>query len=322
MEQAISNGQALSPGPTQAAAGEAGVPILDARELLRRYGLHAKKSWGQNFLIDEHAYAAIVAACALASGDLAVEIGAGLGTLTSRLLATGASVIAIERERDMCEVLRRELGAVPRFSLREENALQTSYAELGAAQKIVVVGNLPYQIAAPLLFQFLAARSVVRRIVIMVQREVAARILARPDTEDYSALSAQVQLLAAVRRICHVGRGGFLPAPRVDSTVVLLEPFPEPRTAVPVLDPSCYAQVVRAAFGQRRKTLRNALAALPPALYNERVVDAIERTGIELSRRGETLTVQEFAQLADAITLAQDPASASRTRAPNRERQL
>ncbi len=283
-------------------------PILDARQLLGRYSLQAKKSWGQNFLIDERAYEAIVAACDLASSDLAVEVGAGLGTLTSRLLRTGASVIAIERERDMCEVLRRELGERPKFALREENALLTDYAALAEGRPMVVVGNLPYQIAAPLLFKFLEARAAIRRIVIMMQREVATRLLARPDTEDYSALGAQVQMLATVRRVCHVGRGGFLPAPRVDSTVVLLEPFPAAATAVPVLDLGCYAQVVRAAFGQRRKTLRNALATLPAELLGPQAMAAITGSGIDLSRRGETLTVREFAQLADALSAAREPA--------------
>jgi 16S rRNA (adenine1518-N6/adenine1519-N6)-dimethyltransferase len=273
-------------------------PILDAREVLRRYGLQAKKSWGQNFLIDERAYEAIVNACGLSSTDLALEIGAGLGTLTSRLLRTGATVIAIERERDMCDVLRRELGDRPGFSLREEDAMQTDYAALAVGRDTVVVGNLPYQIAAPLLFRFLEARASVRKIVVMLQREVAARLLARPDTEDYSALTAQVHMLATVRRVCHVGRGGFLPAPRVDSTVVQLVPLAT--TAAPVLDLGRYSQVVRAAFGQRRKTLRNALAAMNDGA----AMAAMAQTGIDLGRRGETLTVHEFARLADAITLA------------------
>lgn len=286
-------------------------PILDARELLGRYGLQAKKSWGQNFLIDERAYDAIVAACDLGAADVAVEIGAGLGTLTSRLLRTGASVIAVERERDMCEVLRRELGSCPRFALREENALLTDYTALAAGRQLVVVGNLPYQIAAPLLFRFLEARAAIRRIVIMMQREVAARLLARPDTADYSALGAQVQMLATVRRVCHVGRGGFLPAPRVDSTVVLLEPFAAAATAVPVQDLGCYAQVVRAAFGQRRKTLRNALGSLPAELAGPQAMAALEHSGIDLGRRGETLTVREFAQLADALSAAREPAAMS-----------
>ena len=227
----------------------------------------------------------------------------------SRLTAQEALSAENLRLRKDVDDLRRELGDRPRFALREENALQTDYSALAAGRQMVVVGNLPYQIAAPLLFRFLEARTAIRRIVIMMQREVATRLLARPDTEDYSALGAQVQLLATVRRVCHVGRGGFLPAPRVDSTVVLLEPFPAAATAVPVLDLGCYAQVVRAAFGQRRKTLRNALATLPAELLGPRAMDAIIGSGIDLSRRGETLTVREFAQLADAIAAARESTS-------------
>ncbi|MFO0574765.1 MAG: 16S rRNA (adenine(1518)-N(6)/adenine(1519)-N(6))-dimethyltransferase RsmA [Polyangia bacterium] len=273
------------------------VPHLEARDLLQRHGLHAKKSWGQNFLVDERAYAAIVAACALGPGDAAVEIGAGLGTLTSRLLETGARVVAIERERDMCAVLRSELGAVDRFNLREENALSVDYAELARelGPPIVLVGNLPYQIASPLLFCFLAARPLVRRIVVMLQREVADRLLAQPGTDDYSALSAQVQLVARVRRVCHVGRGGFVPPPRIDSTVVLLEPQAE--TIVPVRDLNRYSQVVRAAFGQRRKTLRNALGSV----FGEAALPALVAAGIDPGRRGETLNIADFARLADAL---------------------
>ncbi len=199
--------------------------ILDARELLRRYGLSAKKSWGQNFLIDERSYSAIVNSCKLSESDVVVEIGAGLGTLTSRLLATSATVIAVERERDMCEVLRRELGSQPRFVLREENALHLDIAALARQhdRRLVLVGNLPYQISSPLIFQFLAARSSLRRIVIMLQREMADRLLATPGTRDANALGVQVQMVCAVRRVCHVGRGAFLPPPRVDSSVVLLD---------------------------------------------------------------------------------------------------
>lgn len=274
-------------------------PRLDVRELLSRHGLHAKKSWGQNFLIDERAYESIIAACCLAPGDAVVEIGSGLGTLTSCLLATGARVVAIERERDMCAVLRAELGDQPRFTLREENALQVDYEALGRelGPRIVIAGNLPYQIASPLLFRFLAARAVVRRIVIMIQREVADRLLAQPGTEDYSALAAQVQIVARVRRVCQVGRRGFIPAPRVDSTVVLLEPQEQPM--VPVRDLSRYGQVVRAAFGQRRKTLRNALGSV----FGDAALTALQSAGIDPNRRGETLTVGDFARLSDALNI-------------------
>ncbi len=273
--------------------------ILDARELLRRYGLSAKKSWGQNFLIDERSYSAIVNSCKLSDSDVVVEIGAGLGTLTSRLLATSATVIAVERERDMCEVLRRELGSQPRFVLREENALHLDIAALARQhdRRLVLVGNLPYQIASPLIFQFLAARSSLRRIVIMLQREMADRLLATPGTREANALGVQVQMVCAVRRVCHVGRGAFLPPPRVDSSVVLLDPLPT--TAVPLRDLEVFHHVVRAAFGQRRKTLKNALSAM----FADDAIASLAGCGVDLSRRGESLRLAEFAALSDALTL-------------------
>lgn len=280
----------------------------DPRTLLAKYGLHAKKSWGQNFLIDERAYRSIVAACALTPDDVAIEIGAGLGTLTSRLLQTGAQVIAVERERDMCDVLRTELGDAPRFTLREENALNLELASLGLKARPVVVGNLPYQIATPLIFHFLEQRAELRHLVIMLQREVAERLLAQAGGEHYGALSAQVQIIATVERVCNVGRGGFLPAPKVESTVVRVRPIPE-GTRVPLGDLKTYSAVVRAAFSQRRKTLRNALGAA----FGEAELGRMAGTGIDLGRRGETLSVAEFARLADAV-VAGDHQSVSSVR--------
>jgi 16S rRNA (adenine1518-N6/adenine1519-N6)-dimethyltransferase len=267
----------------------------DPRKLLARYGLYAKKSWGQNFLIDEHAYKAIVAACALSPGDIAIEIGAGLGTLSSWLLGTGAQVIAVERERAMCEVLRAELNAEPSFLLREEDALKLDLSGLGLSAKPVVVGNLPYQIATPLIFRFLQQRVYLRHIVVMLQREVAERVLAAPGSAAYGALSAQIQIFAAVERVCQVGRGGFVPPPRVDSTVVRLIPLPS--TRVPVKDLALYSRVVRGAFAQRRKTLRNAMSAA----FGAAALPALGASGIDLMRRGETLSVAEFARLSDAL---------------------
>lgn len=265
------------------------------KALLSRYGLHAKKSWGQNFLTDERSYKAIVAACKLLPGDPVIEIGAGLGTLTSRLINTGAQVIAVEREHDMCEVLRTELGAQPRFTLREENALILDIAALGLAKKPVVVGNLPYQIATPLLFHFLQQRTQLRHVVVMLQREVAERLLAAAGSDAYSALSAQVQMLAAVDKVCPVGRGSFIPPPKVESMVVRVTPLEG--TRAPVRDLETYSRVVRAAFSQRRKTLRNAL--LPT--FGDATLDGLAQAGIDPGRRGETLSVAEFARLADAL---------------------
>lgn len=287
--------------PTEPSTNAAPHLPLDARTLIDRYGVRAKKSWSQNFLVDPRTYRAIVSACQLSEQDTAVEIGAGLGTLTSHLLLTGAQVIAVERERDMCAILQRELGAEPRLRLLTADALQLKLNELlpdegtEAERRLVVVGNLPYQIASPLLFQLLAQRMIVRRIVVMIQREVADRLLASVGTDAYSSMSAQAQMLARVEHVCHVGRGAFIPAPRVESTVVRLIPYAT--SAVPVRSLNNYATVVRAGFGQRRKMLRNSLAAQ----LNPAAMAALEACGIDLSRRAETLSLSEFARLADAL---------------------
>lgn len=288
----------MSPAPPSVVLP--GLP-LDARTLIERYAVRAKKSWSQNFLIDERAYRSIVAACQLGPGDTAVEIGAGLGTLTSHLLLTGARIIAVERERDMCAVLQQELGEQPGLQLLPGDALQLNLSDLQPSNgalgdgRMVVVGNLPYQIASPLIFHLLAQRACVSRVVVMVQREVADRLLARVGGDAYSAMSAQVQMLARTELVCHVGRRGFIPAPRVDSTVVRLSPYAS--SAVPVRCLKSYAAVVRAGFGQRRKMLRNALGAQ----FGVAGLQALEQSGIDLSRRAETLSLAEFAQLADAL---------------------
>lgn len=271
--------------------------ILDPHVILRRYQIQAKKSWGQNFLINERVFNAIVAASDINSDDTVVEIGAGIGTLTSRLLHTGATVIAIERERDMCSILRAELGHRPNFSLQEEDALQTEFSSIHRHnnRNLIVVGNLPYQIASPLIFHCLEQRQFLRRIVVMIQKEVADRLVAQPNTEGYSSMSAQVQLLANVRRVCQVSRGSFIPAPRVDSTVVDISPLEQPRAHVKSL--ADYSKVVRAAFGQRRKTLRNSLGEL----FREK---SLPIDLLDFGRRAETLTIAEFAEIANTLSTA------------------
>jgi 16S rRNA (adenine1518-N6/adenine1519-N6)-dimethyltransferase len=269
-------------------------------ELLAKYGLSAKKSWGQNFLVSERAYASIVDACALDEKSWAVEIGAGLGTLTARLAKVAGHVIAIERDRDMVAVLRGELGENPRVEIAEANALTFDYAQVAerAGSSPVVVGNLPYQIASPILFRLLEARRrrMFARIVIMLQREMAMRIVAKPATAEYGALGVMVAMSGKAKLVCRVPAGAFLPAPRVESAVLKIEPYPG--TRAPVRDEARFSEVVHAAFNQRRKTLRNALRALAD---DARLDAALAKTGIDGKRRGETLSVEEFAALTDAL---------------------
>lgn len=269
----------------------------DAHALISKYGLRAKKSWGQNFLVDERAYREIVHACAAGDGDWVVEIGAGLGTLTKRLAETGAHVIAVERERDMLEVLRSELGADARIEVTEANALTYDYGAVAAraGRAPVIVGNLPYQIASPILFRLLETRAPIARIVVMLQKEMADRIVAPPGEKAYGALSVMVRYYGEPKLVCRVRAGGFVPAPRVDSAVLRIVPHAQ-RIDV---DDAQFSRVVHAAFGQRRKTLRNALFAA----FDEGAVDrALAAASIDGKRRGETLSVTEFAALTKALS--------------------
>jgi 16S rRNA (adenine1518-N6/adenine1519-N6)-dimethyltransferase len=275
---------------------------LQARELLKKYALSAKKSWGQNFLVDERAFGAIVDACALAPDDWVIEIGAGLGTLTDRLAERAARVIAVERDRDMVAILRAELGENPRVEIAEANALTFDYAAVAArcGKLPQVAGNLPYQIASPILFRLLEARAHLQRIVIMLQREMAERIVAAPSTPEYGALSVMVAMYGRAKLVRRVPAGAFVPAPRVESAVLRIEPYAGGALRAPVPTEARFSEVVHAAFNQRRKTLRNALRALADEA-------AFARAGIDPQRRGETLSVEEFAALTRAI---QDPTHA------------
>lgn len=178
---------------------------LDARALVKKYDLRAKKSWGQNFLVDERAYEAIVDACQIADGDWVIEIGAGLGTLTERLAQKAAHVIAVERDRDMVAVLRAELGENPRVEIAEANALTYDYAAAG--RRVIVAGNLPYQIASPILFRLLDARAAICRMVIMLQKEMADRIVAAPSTPEYGALGVMVRMFGEAENRAPRARG-------------------------------------------------------------------------------------------------------------------
>ncbi len=284
------------------------------RALLEKYGLRAKKSWGQNFLGDDGILSDIARLAAPRPGDLVVELGAGLGHLTARLAARGARVVAVERDRDMAEVLRGELGGT--ISLLEADAARLEYGELAkrfggftstttstststdASPKVSVVGNLPYHLTSPILFSLLDQVDAVSRAVFLLQREVAERLAAEPGTKDWGILSVLLQREADVSVERIVPPGAFLPPPKVDSAV-LCAIFRPPADAV--ADPARFRRLVKAGFAQRRKTLGNALRAggIAPA---DVLGAALARAGIDPGRRGETLTVSEWAALDRAIS--------------------
>jgi 16S rRNA (adenine1518-N6/adenine1519-N6)-dimethyltransferase len=268
--------------------------------LLERYGLAAKKSWGQNFLVDRRVQERIVAAAALGPDDVALEIGPGLGALTAHLLAAAGRVIAVERDPDMVRVLTGEFGD-GKLEIRAMDALEIDFAAAAGDRPLVVVGNLPYQITSPLLFAITEgaqAGRAITRAVLMVQREVAERVTAAPGSKTYGRLSVMLQQQAAVELLFHVSPGSFHPRPQVTSTVFRLTPRRE--WLAPVRDRALFAAVVRAAFATRRKMLRRALA---PA-FGEIVGAALARAQIEETRRAEELDVAAFARLTDSLAEA------------------
>ncbi len=247
----------------------------------------ARRRFGQNFLVDAHYIARIVAAVAPRAGDAIVEIGPGLAAITGGLVAHAGHITAIEIDRDLAARLRAQF-APDALTLVVADALDFDFAALGEGLRIV--GNLPYNISSPLLFRLAAFDSRIDDIHVMLQKEVVARMVAAPATPDYGRLSVMLQATFAMTRLFVVPPGAFNPAPKVDSAVVRLVPLGAQKPAL--ADPALFAKIVAAAFSQRRKTLRNALAAICNA-------DTLAAAGIDPGARGETLGVAEFVRLAN-----------------------
>lgn len=276
---------------------------LHPRNLLNFLGLSARKSMGQNFLVSEQVLEDIVRAAGVGSERWVLEVGPGLGALTAYLRQAGATVVALEKDRGLAAHLEKVFSDDPLVSIIQTDALEFDLTQLpaGPAQ---VVANLPYNVAIPILFHLLSLGTRWESLHLMVQKEVAERMWAQADTEAYGALSINLQLLANVSEVLEVPRGAFFPAPKVTSTVVKIVPREKPP-----FDPGdrrIFDRMIKAAFGERRKTLRNALSSLFPKAGVEL---ALEQTGINGMRRGETLNIEEFCRLSHALASATRTAS-------------
>jgi 16S rRNA (adenine1518-N6/adenine1519-N6)-dimethyltransferase len=249
----------------------------------------ARKRFGQNFLVDPHYIAKIVDAIAPRPGDNLVEIGPGLAALTGPLCERAGHLTAIEVDRDLASRLAA-LFPPARLSLHVADALAFDFASLG--NELRVVGSLPYNISSPLLFHLAQYEAHLRDLHVMLQKEVVARMTAAPATPDYGRLTVMLQTRFAVQRLFTVPAGAFRPAPQVESAVARLVPLGAARPAL--ADEALLARIVAAAFGQRRKTMRNALAAICDTR-------ALESAGIDPGVRGETLAVDDFVRLANRL---------------------
>ncbi len=260
--------------------------------------MHGKRrALGQHFLRDAGIARAIVDLVAPTAADLVVEIGPGQGALTGDLARRAGRVIALEVDPSLIEALRRRFPGVEVIAA-DARTWDYGAIERPAGGRVLVVGNLPYSVGKPILMALVAARTAIDEMALMLQREVAERLAAPPGGKTYGSLSVLTQIYADVRLALRVEPGAFRPPPKVDSAVVHLRVLDRPR--VPLVDERRFHAVVRAAFGQRRKMIANALAAglgLPLVAVREAATTA----GVEPGRRAETLTIQEFASLAGRL---------------------
>ena len=263
---------------------------LWTRHILNKFKLRAVKGLGQNFLIDAGAVQRIVEAAEISAGDEVLEIGAGIGTLTQGLLEAGAKVTAVELDKKLPAVLKETLAGYENFRLVEGDVLKVNLAEL-MPRKFKVVANLPYYITTQILLTLLEKNLPVIKIVTMVQREVAERMTAAPGSKIYGALSVAVQFRSEARIAFEVPPESFLPPPEVTSAVVVCDVRKPPFE----VDEEFFTRVVRAAFAQRRKTLINSLAG---AGFDK---EKILASGIDVKRRAETLSLEEFAWLSNFL---------------------
>lgn len=269
------------------------------KQILAKYNFKSSKVLGQNFLVDANILDKIVRAAELKSDDVVLEIGPGIGSLTECLAEKTKLVIAIEYDRVLVSILMETLGHLAKVKLICADALKldlNSLKDLPPPNKMV--SNLPYSIAAPLLGRYLENYPQVKSYLVMVQKEIAARMAARPGEKDYGRFTLRVQYHSKVKIVSNVSRKVFIPQPNVDSSIVLLERRLRP--VVEVVDTALLFQTIAAAFNQRRKTLRSALKSLPYG--QDKIEKAFQKAGIDSNRRGETLSLSEFGRLSDAIS--------------------
>lgn len=265
--------------------------------ILKTFGIRMSKKLGQNFLIDENIVDGIIAAADIKPGETILEIGPGIGTLTQGLAEAGGNVVAVELDRRLIDILGKTLDGYDNIRVVHGDILRIDISETVAANNYKVVANLPYYITTPIIMSFLEKRLPVDRLVTMVQKEVAERMVAKPGGKDYGALSVSVQYYTRPEIVLSVPPRSFIPAPAVESAVIKCIVRDKP--AVDVKSEKMFFRVVKAAFGQRRKTLSNSLKA--SGLLADEVGAALAATGIDGTRRGETLTLEEFAAIANSI---------------------
>lgn len=279
---------------------------IRTQEIMARHGLTFKKSLGQNFLIDPNILRKIVSQAGLTKQSAAIEIGPGIGALTEHLARDAGKVLAFEIDQRLLPVLEDTLSPYDNVKVIHSDILKADVEkaireDLAGFDDIMVVANLPYYVTTPIILKLLLEKLPIRGLVVMLQKEVAERITAKPGTKAYGSLSIAIQYYTQAEFAMTVPKAVFMPQPNVDSAVIRMIKRTEP--IVNVIDEDFFFTVTRGSFVQRRKTILNNLqSALPDGkAKKEFILEALEQAGIDPARRGETLSIKEFGLLADKL---------------------
>ena len=273
--------------------------------VLQKYHFNFQKKFGQNFLIDTHVLDKIIGAAGITKDDMVLEIGPGIGTMTQYLSCAARQVVAVEIDKNLIPILEDTLQGFDNVEVINEDVLKLDLAKLAQEKNdgklLKVVANLPYYITTPIIMGLFENQVPVSSITVMVQKEVADRMQAGPGTKDYGALSLAVQYYASPYIAANVPPNCFMPRPKVGSAVINLTRYQEP--PIQVADEKLMFRIIRASFNQRRKTLANGMKNSPELDYTkEQIEGAILSTGQKVNVRGEALTLEEFAQIANYLT--------------------
>ena len=273
------------------------------RDLIEKYGFRLTKSLGQNFLVDQNILDKIVDAAQITKEDVVFEIGTGIGTLTYELAMRAKKVVAIEIDKNLIPILEETLADCDNVKIVNQDILKTDILELAEEHSpnrpIKVVANLPYYITTAIIMKFLESGARLDSFVIMIQKEVADRITAKPSTKDYGSLTVAIRYYATSSIVAKVPKGAFVPPPNVDSSVVKLQI--RCKKDVEIHDEKLFFKVVRGSFSKRRKTILNALSTYEN-FGKDQVLRGLAAAEIDPRRRGETLTIDEFATLTNCLT--------------------
>ncbi len=279
---------------------------IRTKAILEKYGFSFKKSLGQNFLIDTNILRNIVDYAELTESSAAIEIGPGIGALTEQLAKRCKKVVAFEIDQRLLPILEDTLEPYPNTCIIHQDVLKADVGkvikeELAGISDIMVVANLPYYVTTPIILKLLEESLPIRGIVVMLQKEVADRISAKPGTKDYGSLSIAIQYYTEAETVMIVPKTVFIPQPNVDSAVIRLTRRKEPM--VSVISEKFFFTVTRSSFAQRRKTILNNLTSQLPngKEKKELILEALSQAEIEPARRGESLSIPEFARLSDAL---------------------